>query len=120
MTPITDAELAELKRLEAAATPGEWETIPRGSGLMGYDVDQVGDEGIGIPNGTRGMFERKEDADSIAALHNAFPALVARIEAAEGLLAEALADAELDYRNDELPSVFGRIKDHLSKKGPAS
>lgn len=117
MTPITDAELAELKRLEAAATPGEWETIPRGSGLMGYDVDQVGDEGIGIPNGTRGMFERKEDADSIAALHNAFPALVARIEAAEGLLAEMV---EAWTSGDSTTFVFKRAKAHLAMKGPAS
>lgn len=74
-------DLAELKRLYAAATPGEWEWservvhddghvyIPQGSHL--------GETLIALDN----SYEHSaEDCDFIAAIHNAFPAMCAEIE----------------------------------------
>lgn len=48
----------QIKAAAQAATPGPWETHPRGG--MGYDVDPV-------ESGLRGMVDRAEDAAHIAA-----------------------------------------------------
>ena len=75
---MTAEKIAELKRLWAATTQGEW------SSRMGYNgaclslflhrgPDSNGDRLCGDGN----------DVEAIAALHNAFPALIAALEAAE-------------------------------------
>lgn len=88
-TTITDAELAELRRLHAAATPGTWDydgmhneiTTPGGDlyWLIVSECRSAPDQA------QKEQFGHGFDANfaSIAALHNAFPALLARLEAAE-------------------------------------
>lgn len=71
-TPITDAELAEVKRLYAAATPGEWRMFYGGEPLL-----------IGVSGELVADMEYPRDAEAVIALHNAFDPLLARLEAAE-------------------------------------
>ena len=73
MTSIPDAELAELRRLHAAAN-GHKLRVAHGTGRMETDSS---------PSGYVGVCVWGSDAESFAALHNAFPALLARLEAAE-------------------------------------
>jgi hypothetical protein len=87
--PITDAELAEVKRRHAAATPGKLRAVGyrlsheanREIHQTVFHLDEIGQIGTGpyqaIP------FARREDAEWHAALHNAFPGLLARLEAAD-------------------------------------
>lgn len=70
-TPITDAELAELERMVNAATKGKW----KASG-MGF-IDRSRGES---PRPQVARAELQADAKAIAALHNAFPAMLARIK----------------------------------------
>lgn len=102
-TPIPDAELAEVKRLHAAATPGEWRAEQEAefdedgySGeienhlVVGPIYTQIynGDE---IPNvrdvvcavGLSAHARHGANKKAIIALHNAFGPLLARLEAAE-------------------------------------
>jgi len=86
---MTAEKIAELKRLWAAATPGELQargfrlshTANRRIDLNVEHLDEIGQIGTGpyqaIP------FARREDAEWHAALHNAFPDLIAALEAAE-------------------------------------
>jgi hypothetical protein len=73
VTPIPDAELAEVKRLHAAANGHKLRVKP-GTGRIEIDSS--------VP-GYVGVCGWESDAESFAALHNAFPGLLARIEAAE-------------------------------------
>ena len=87
--PITDERLAELDRLRAEATPGELQsrgyrlshTANRRIDYSVEHVDEIGQIGTGpyqaIP------FARVEDAKWHAAVHNAYPALRARLAEAE-------------------------------------
>lgn len=77
--PITDAELAEVKRLKAAATDGKWASLPRGGGRLSPIV--IDARGLTIAH-----LDWNRDGLSIAALHNAFDGLVARLEAAEAAM----------------------------------
>lgn len=101
--PIPDSELAELRRLHAAATPGEW----RAEQEAEFDEDGYTGEienhlivgplytqiynGEEIPNvrdvvcavGLSAHTKHGANKKAIIALHNAFPAILARLEAAE-------------------------------------
>lgn len=108
--PITDAALAELDRLHAAATPGEWRpevpawnkhrrncktaiSSPTGT-VLNTVTPKVPRDGV---IGYRPPGECKI-AQYIAALHNAYPALRQRLTDAESRLAEAEADrARLEW-----------------------
>lgn len=78
--PLTDAALAELKRLREMAVPGMWKVTPSPS-----------EECLYIDPGVATVFtdyEKPSDrekalADYIASLHNSFPHLLTRLEAAE-------------------------------------
>ena len=63
--PDITKTLEELDRLHAEATPGPWKAIDR-FGIQGADLTKVHDD-------------RPRSADLIVALHNAYPALRARI-----------------------------------------
>jgi len=81
--PITDAELAEVKRLVAAATPGKM-SVDRYHTLLDKDGKHVLFTGIQTPmtSGERQDQARANMAE-YAALHNAFGPILARLEAAE-------------------------------------
>lgn len=82
-----DIDIDELKRLHAAATPGEWEAT-RYSNYAGWSIY--------APNGAGCIAERWYSTGQqdeiprndlwIVAAHNAFPALIARLEAAEAAM----------------------------------
>jgi len=63
-------DLDELERLYAAATPGEWA------------ADETGPI-RGIISGPLVVANRRQDRAAIVALHNAFPAMFARLRALE-------------------------------------
>lgn len=94
-TPITDEELAELRELEAKATPGEWEVHEV------TDYDEVISRGMmvkggrGINRGEEFELFGEDDAALIVALRNALPSLLARIE-------------QLERENKELRSLVER------------
>lgn len=99
-------DLEELKRLHAAATPGEWrnkdtaawahptayvESVDCGHNIARLSLDLTC---------TVGKYEREvENATYIAAIHNAFPAIVAKLEAAQRLrdALQILHDENMDY-----------------------
>lgn len=94
---LTDEQIAELERLHGAATPGEL----RGHGhylshvknkRIDYTVehlDEIGQIVKHYPGGTYFSpyqaipFARREDSMWLAAIHNAFPALLRRLREAE-------------------------------------
>lgn len=103
-TPLPDAALAELDRLYAAATPGEWQFAmyckPDGTEIK--TVEDVAETlafagrispraelfGVSVDDGkdicmTGNGPTSHVNADSIAALHNAYPALRQRLADAE-------------------------------------
>lgn len=104
--PIPDAALAELDRLHAAATPGEWRpdvpawnkhrrncktaiSSPTGTVLNTVTPKVLRDGVIGYRPP-----EECKIAQYIAALHNAYPALRQRLLDAESRLAEAEREIE--------------------------
>jgi len=75
-TPATDAQIAELEALHAAATPGNW-AVCLGSVTIEENfriVEELGQ--FGGPS-------RIDNALACAFLHNAFPGLLARLREAE-------------------------------------
>lgn len=85
---MTDAEIAELRALDAAATPGPWSAMraiderfyrdwsrsapPNGRGYIHQTTPTLSDED---------QFARYEDAAFIAAARNALPRLLAMLDA---------------------------------------
>lgn len=94
--PLSDAELAEVKRLVAAATPGEWRMFYGGEPLL------IGSSGERVAD-----MEYPRDAEAVIALHNAFPALLARLEAAEReqQRVHELANRLLDANNGLIDTI---------------
>jgi len=86
----------QIKAAAQAATPGPWETHPRGG--MGYDVDPV-------ESGLRGMVDRAEDAAHIAASNPAavleMLARIAELEAERDATSAALRG----YPDSDLASL---------------
>jgi hypothetical protein len=75
--PIVEEELRELEKIHAESTPGQWRA-------RGDDVDcPVGGVLARVYSDSSKASLPFKDARAIAALHNAFPALVARIRALE-------------------------------------
>ena len=107
---MTPALIERLKELHAASTPGEWVTRRRGFGYPDYaggpirfllDVDA--DTGVPICGGT---IARESDANMqlIAALHNAFPQIMAELSRLRQSEAELRRDAEkYRYMRDNAP-----------------
>jgi len=89
--PLSAKTLAELRRLEAEATPGPWEWV--GDGLYGHEPDDWVLYLRWVEDNRVALHRSDHDAALIAALRNAAPALLARAELA-GRLARCL-DATL-------------------------
>ena len=77
---ITDAEIAELRRLCEAATPGPW--TRKWSGVVGAGDDSICTNGRG-GNNHEWIDKGNLCMDLIAAMHSALPGLLARLERAE-------------------------------------
>lgn len=80
---ITDTQLAELKALEQAATPGPWDVeLNNPDHHPSYDdawfIPQIWDHGHGSSEDA-GIYERA-DAAFIAAARTAMPLLIAEVE----------------------------------------
>lgn len=94
-TPTTDAELAELKRLHAAATPGQWRMFYGGEPLL------IGSSGERVAD-----MEYPRDAEWVTAAHNALPAILDHLEAVEREREELEAELEeerahsIEYEKD--------------------
>jgi hypothetical protein len=97
---LTDAQLAELARLEKEATPGTWSTNERTN--LDYKCAEVwGDKGYGsllyTDDGGAGLCD-VEDAVLITAARNALPALLEEVREAreiKKLLREQIGPWEL-------------------------
>ena len=87
MNPITGAELAELKRLHDKVTPPNWTTDPECGHemVLAQDGYLVLDCSVVIP--AHRQRPCAKNARFIAAVRNAFPAIVARLDAAERMMA---------------------------------
>lgn len=111
----SNIDIAELKRLHAAATPGEWEAA-RYSNYAGWSIY--------APSGAGCIAERwyatgQQDEIPrndlwIAAAHNAFPALIARLEAMQWLdISDAPKDGtevlgiHVTYWDHSPPTIYG-------------
>ena len=87
VAPIDDAGLARLRELYAAATPGEW----------GFDVDRANPSALVAGTDEHGAYvyiwaEADEPSGPwVAESHNAFPALLARLDAAETKLSRVVS-----------------------------
>lgn len=113
MTHITDEELSELERLEKAATPANWFTVPYGDGdtiVIHSDEESrvffpplpVGYSASPGSYGDPAVI--KADMALIAAMRNALPRLLAEVRRAR---AEALEEAETGEGN-LLGGILGR------------
>ena len=86
--------LEELKRLHAAATQGEWVSNSCESSQRDYARITLAGKGSYVGDACE-----NSDGACIAAIHNAFPAIVAKLEAAQRLRdaldgqADGIADA---------------------------
>ena len=101
--PLTDAALAELDRLFAAATPGEWQVS--GSHIYGPDPKRsLIAQTLDWPTNSR---------DAIAALHNAYPALRQRLLDAESRLAEV--ERERDEAREAVGTLGRELVDALAR-----
>lgn len=95
-------DLAKLKSLHAAATRGEWryEIDHRNGAPNKVIMTNNGDVSV-VLRGTEPMESRKEIDDanynSICALHNAAPALIARAELLEWLIREMRMIPEVEH-----------------------
>lgn len=119
LEPLTAQEIEELKRLEAAATPGPWKvfTATEGHKVIGIGEmtgDGVTDCGFGIWR--YGEPQHLVNAQIIAATHNALPRLIAGYEAKDAELSNlrrqlAEKDAEIERLHDDL-DTYGRHTDN--------
>ena len=96
--PITDAEVAELRRLHEAATPGPLTYFlgnANGRGLVRVETAaEAPTAGAVLATATR---DREADVAAMIAARNALPGLLARLEQAERERDEAMAvSARLD------------------------
>lgn len=85
-TPIPDAELAEVKRLHAAATQGRWRGDRYDETVKYWIViEKSGNLEPVVQLSVRGddFGASEQDCDWIMAAHNTFPGILARLEAAE-------------------------------------
>lgn len=82
-TPITDAGLAELERLERAATPGPWELR---TDAINPDLVLTGPAGLDL---------KRRDAKLMEHARNALPSLVHRLRTAEARMTELEAERRI-------------------------
>ena len=116
LEPLSDAALARLEELHAAATPGEWWISNRRQYKFPTVAGGAGNgQAVATTGGPGGMYAYAADnAESIAALHNAFPDLLSRLrlaEAARTFLRERLTDIrdhEWCEHTDPLPGYTYR------------
>ena len=98
-------DIEELKRLHAAATPGEWVS---GIKNIGVWTGKVGEGYNGIAQCyPDGYASDKWSADSkaIIAIHNAFPALLAKLEAAQRLRDAVAGRADCHLHSDVMLAI---------------
>lgn len=83
-----DIDIQELKRLHAAATPGEWfiNDHMRDEACLYIEAKVANHNHIYVGMVTPETQQERDTAQYIAALNNAFPALIARLEAAEAAM----------------------------------
>lgn len=102
--------LSDLAALEAAATPGPWETDP----AFLCSVGAIGAEGSeGEWSQIVADFEDKEDAALIAAARNALPALLAVAQAAQSVRDSrqiTADDAHLEHSLDLLGEALAALE----------
>lgn len=77
--PLTPEELAELRRLDAEATPGPWRKYG-GS----FDHPIIAASSVELPTVDLGTIGSKADANYVVATRNALPRLLAEIERLRG------------------------------------
>jgi hypothetical protein len=130
MTPLTDAEIAEMERLEKASTIGPWingERITPEDNCMALQAEEHADiyreTKHGNCNVACATFE-PVDADLVVALRNAAPQLLAsareanRLRAQVAMLRFALVDARHFMRPPFPEELHGRIARALSATAP--
>jgi hypothetical protein len=116
---LTDQQLAELKALADAATPGPWwsgECVP----ADGHALAWLGNMFVDCNGGQKNYAEPSCDAEFIAASREAIPALIAGLEEANAHLASSQASVrtlddfvkmlenERDYAREQLAKAQAR------------
>jgi hypothetical protein len=108
---LSEAEVAELTRLEKAATPGPWEVMPDGRARVNLVHVETGPEcsaGAGLP--VFSVPRKKEgDAELIAAARNALPRLLAERRAFREALAEVYEKLPNVSTTEERYPIWCRI-----------
>jgi hypothetical protein len=114
MTRPTAEQLATLRQLEKAATPGEWMAEPHfetGCAVMAFDCDRCGFpefEILRVTNECKHAGERiQADAELVAAMRNALPQLLDYVAELEGLV----RDFEKGWSEDDRCSGFEHSDD---------
>ena len=116
---LTAEKIAELKRLWAAATPGEW--VGELHDLHDGFIDDKGYVRLETPVSEMVGYAKVQDVVFAAALHNAFPELIAALEAAtaerdaykrqcDSLVADIYAEAETQMARDARMKAEGAIE----------
>lgn len=99
---MTAAELDELERLVATAQPGEWDSA-HGPGDADSMVTTLDGQGLAHCG--------RHNAYLIAAAHNALPALIAKVRAADALATRV--DRALYDFGDDYPGRLDPVSDAL-------
>ena len=87
-------DTAELRRLLAEATPGEWRAVERGNSVPSHVVVTTAYDGAPSVNVCSGISPRTGNAALIVAAVNALPALLDEVERLTAANAALLARAE--------------------------
>ncbi len=127
MTRLTDDELAELERLEKAATPGPWSEYGRPQPTYAVEIDlaPADEEGTSTPVLKFCYFGQVDngfaDAEFVVAVRNALPSLLAelrelrafkaRVEGYRKRLADAIMEEYCD--NNGYPSHVHELVDGI-------
>jgi hypothetical protein len=78
--PLTEEELATIRRRSIGATPGPWTRFGRSSSNPDGDDEFLGHEIEGPPEASRGQFARVADAEFIAHARSDVPRLLAEVD----------------------------------------
>jgi hypothetical protein len=119
--PLTDEELAAIRKRAIGATPGPWTRFGRSSSNPDGDDEFLGHEIEGPPRPSRGQFARVADAEFIAHARTDVPTILAKVDRLRAELADAPSRRDLLVAEERLRSAeLGQHKAEVERDALAA